>query len=156
MLQSHGLLDPRLAAQSFHNVIRPDSFDAANRNFMFGHLPYVFGSGCCFITGTNVMVRTVAAWKASKFYDPATGKLQAPGDGLPPQLLNEQEISEDIELGSRIHAGGWKGVLINENLATGEVWACRVLLQRRICIGEGLLAHTVCCRLCLHGPQHPC
>ena len=28
-----------------------DCFDAANANFMFNQLPYIFGSGCCFITG---------------------------------------------------------------------------------------------------------
>ena len=38
-----------------------------------------------------------------------------------PQLLCEQEISEDIELGSRMHARGWKSVFIKQNLATGEV-----------------------------------
>jgi hypothetical protein len=31
------LADPK-CLQSFHNVIRPDSFDAANKNFMFGAL----------------------------------------------------------------------------------------------------------------------
>jgi hypothetical protein len=45
------------AVQSFHNVLQPDGFDMANQNFMMGHLPYVFGSGCCFITGTNFMAR---------------------------------------------------------------------------------------------------
>jgi cellulose synthase/poly-beta-1,6-N-acetylglucosamine synthase-like glycosyltransferase len=110
------------AVQSFHNVIVPDAFDAANMNFMFGQLPYVFGSGCCFITGTNVMIRTSAIYRCSRFFDEATGELQACGpNGEPPQLLSEDEISEDIELGSRIHAAGFRSVLVPENLATGEV-----------------------------------
>lgn len=37
------------------------------------------------------------------------------------QLFTEDEISEDVVLGSRLHAGGFKGVFIAENLATGEV-----------------------------------
>lgn len=108
--------------QSFHNVIKPDSFDAANRSFMFGHLPYIFGSGCCFITGTNVMVRARAAFRCSRFYNPASDALAtARANGEPPQLLSEDEISEDIELGSRIHANGYKSIVVPENLATGEV-----------------------------------
>jgi hypothetical protein len=89
-----------------------------------GHLPYVFGSGCCFITGTNVMVRTKAAYCCSRFYDADTGSLVPARNGAPPQLLSEEEISEDIELGSRIHAAGFKCVLVPENLATGEARFC--------------------------------
>lgn len=37
------------------------------------------------------------------------------------QLFTEDEISEDVVLGSRLHAAGFKGVFIAENLATGEV-----------------------------------
>jgi cellulose synthase/poly-beta-1,6-N-acetylglucosamine synthase-like glycosyltransferase len=100
----------------------PDAIDAANKNFMFGQLPYVFGSGCCFITGTNVMVRTNAVFRCSRFFDSHRGELHASGpNGEPPQLLSEDEISEDVELGSRIHAAGYKVVLVPENLATGEV-----------------------------------
>lgn len=40
--------------QSFHNTVLPDCYDAANANFMFNALPYVFGSGCCFITGARL------------------------------------------------------------------------------------------------------
>jgi hypothetical protein len=39
------------------------------------------------------------------------------------QLFTEDEISEDVVLGSRLHAAGFKGVFIAENLATGEVRA---------------------------------
>lgn len=108
--------------QAFHNVIEPDAIDAANKNFMFGQLPYVFGSGCCFITGTNVMIRANAVFKCSRFYDQNLGELRAGGpNGEPPQLLSEDEISEDVELGSRIHAAGYKVIVVPENLATGEV-----------------------------------
>jgi cellulose synthase/poly-beta-1,6-N-acetylglucosamine synthase-like glycosyltransferase len=108
--------------QAFHNVIKPDAFDAANTNFMYGQLPYVFGSGCCFITGTNVMIRTTAVFKCSRFFDENLGEIHGKGpNGDQPQLLSEDEISEDIELGSRIHAAGFKSVFVPENLATGEV-----------------------------------
>ena len=32
-----------------------DCFDSGNVNFMFNQLPYVFGSGCCFITGALLL-----------------------------------------------------------------------------------------------------
>ena len=44
-----------LDVQSFHNAPLPDCYDAANANFMFNTLPYVFGSGCCFITGAHFL-----------------------------------------------------------------------------------------------------
>ena len=36
-------------------------------------------------------------------------------------MYSEDEISEDIEIGARLHAAGWKGVFVAEKLATGEV-----------------------------------
>ena len=41
-----------LAPQRFHNVIQPDFFDTANSDFMVGKMPYRFGAGMCYITGT--------------------------------------------------------------------------------------------------------
>lgn len=72
------------------------------------------------------MVRARAVFRASRAYDAASDRLRAqPGapPGAPPQLLSEDEVSEDIELGSRLHAAGYKSVFIPENLATGEVRA---------------------------------
>lgn len=42
-----------LVPQAFHNLIKPDFFDNRNANFMFRLMPYYFGAGCCFITGTT-------------------------------------------------------------------------------------------------------
>lgn len=47
-----------LAPQCFHNVIYPDALDAANGDFMFGKLPFYFGAGVLFVTGTNHYVFT--------------------------------------------------------------------------------------------------
>jgi hypothetical protein len=69
--------------------------------------------------GTNVMIRAKGMFLASKFYDPQTDTL-LDNAGIP-QLLCEHEISEDIELGSRMHAHGYKSILISERLVTGEV-----------------------------------
>lgn len=66
---------------------------------------------------------------ASRFYDAETDTLEASPLGMP-QLLCEHEISEDIELGSRMHAQGWKAVFIKQNLATGEVRARSQAVRR--------------------------
>lgn len=88
-------------------------------------LPSVFASGCFFLTGTNFMIRTRAVYQCSRFYDAALNGIPARGPhGEPPQLLSEDEISEDVELGSRVHAAGYKNVLLDENLSTGEVRCC--------------------------------
>ena len=79
------------------------------------------------------MVRAKGMFLASRFYDAERDTLKPSPLGTP-QLLCEQEISEDIELGSRMHACGWKSVFVKQNLATGEVRAaapaCTPLLQR--------------------------
>jgi cellulose synthase/poly-beta-1,6-N-acetylglucosamine synthase-like glycosyltransferase len=50
-------------------------------------------------------------------------------DGTPFQLYSEEEVSEDLELGVRLHAAGYKSVLVCERLSTGEVsWSTFVLL----------------------------
>lgn len=70
-------------------------------------------------TGTNVMVRCRAAFDVCK----TAQTLQTQyGDGEDHrQLFTEDEISEDVVLGSRLHAAGYKGVFVAENVATGEV-----------------------------------
>lgn len=49
------MLDERvavtLAPQHFHNNLRPDTFDAANMDFMITKMPFGFGAGLCYITG---------------------------------------------------------------------------------------------------------
>lgn len=51
------MLDERVAVclvpQCFHNLIYPDALDAANGDFMFGRLPFFFGAGVLFVTGTS-------------------------------------------------------------------------------------------------------
>ena len=51
------MLDERVAVclvpQCFHNLIHPDALDAANGDFMFGRLPFFFGAGVLFVTGTS-------------------------------------------------------------------------------------------------------
>jgi cellulose synthase/poly-beta-1,6-N-acetylglucosamine synthase-like glycosyltransferase len=85
---------------------------------MFAKMPFAFGAGMCYITGTNVMIRARAAFSSSRFA--MSGFTSTAGDGHR-QIYSENEISEDIEIGARLHANGWKSVLVNEVLATGEV-----------------------------------
>eukprot|EP00892_Ulva_mutabilis_P010707 jgi/Ulvmu1/8008/UM004_0244.1 len=117
-----------LTPQSFHNTIHPDFFDNANHNFMFRLMPYYFGAGCCFITGTNVLIRARAIFLACNF-----GQMQARRARFwhlrkqivaaprGRQLFSEELIAEDVDLGSRIHALGFKSVFLDEILARGEV-----------------------------------
>jgi hypothetical protein len=65
------------------------------------------------------MVRSRAAFDVCKFAD-ANADASADGEDHR-QLLTVDEISEDVVLGSRLHAAGYKGVFVPENLATGEV-----------------------------------
>jgi hypothetical protein len=68
--------------------------------------------------GTNVMIRARAAFGVSRY---ASQGFQS--DQGRCQIYAEDEISEDIELGVRIHAAGYKSVLVPVKLATGEVRA---------------------------------
>ena len=91
---------------------------------MLSKMPYAFGAGQCLITGTNVMIRARACFEVCKFAEQnetaaASGALEAGVDNR--QLYAEDEISEDIELGTRMHASGYKSIFICEKLATGEV-----------------------------------
>lgn len=65
------------------------------------------------------MVRSRAAFEVCKFAD-ANAEATADGEDHR-QLFTVDEISEDVVLGSRLHAAGFKGVFVPENLATGEV-----------------------------------
>jgi hypothetical protein len=65
------------------------------------------------------MIRAQAAFKACKFADANVDGLEGGIDRR--QIYAEDEISEDIELGSRLHAYGYKSIFVGEKLATGEV-----------------------------------
>ena len=97
-----------LVPQAFHNALEPDFLDNANSMFMFGLLPYFFGMGSTFITGTNFMVRSQAAVNAAKL-------------DIDNQIFSEKLVAEDVHLGSRLHFMGYHSVVLNEKLAYGEV-----------------------------------
>lgn len=110
--------------QWFHNLIFPDCFDSANADFMLSKMPYAFGAGQCYITGTNVMIRARACFEVCKFAElnANVGQSGVLDTGIDTrQIYAEDEISEDIELGTRMHASGYKSIFICEKLATGEV-----------------------------------
>ena len=80
----------------------------------------------CECAGTNVMVRCRSAFEVCKYAD---ANAEASEDGEDHrQLFTVDEISEDVVLGSRLHAAGFKGVFVAENLATGEVHLPSLLL----------------------------
>jgi cellulose synthase/poly-beta-1,6-N-acetylglucosamine synthase-like glycosyltransferase len=104
-----------------HAQVHPDCFDNTNYNFMFRLMPYYFGAGCCFVTGTNVMVRARAAFQACRFDEnphghetqtlPQAAKKQMTqvlGGDSHRQLFSETLVAEDIDLGSRVHTLGYK------------------------------------------------
>jgi cellulose synthase/poly-beta-1,6-N-acetylglucosamine synthase-like glycosyltransferase len=95
-----------LVPQAFHNTIQPDFLDNSNELFMFGMLPYFFGIGATFITGTNFMIRATACYAVAR-------------DVREP--FSESLVAEDVDLGSRLHFHGYKSVVLNEALAWGEV-----------------------------------
>lgn len=95
-----------LVPQAFHNTIQPDFLDNSNGLFMFGMLPYFFGIGATFITGTNFMIRTRACYAVARDVR---------------QPFSESLVAEDVDLGSRLHFHGYKSVVLNEPLAWGEV-----------------------------------
>lgn len=87
---------------------------------MLSRMPYAFGAGQCYITGTNVMIRARAAFEVCKFAELNANVGQTGIDTR--QIYAEDEISEDMELGTRMHASGHKFINICEKLATGEVY----------------------------------
>jgi hypothetical protein len=66
------------------------------------------------------MIRARAAFKVCRFADDNKASIEGGEDHR--QLYAEDEISEDIELGTRMHASGYRSVFVNEKLATGEVY----------------------------------
>jgi cellulose synthase/poly-beta-1,6-N-acetylglucosamine synthase-like glycosyltransferase len=80
------------------------------------------------IAGTNVMIRARACFMACKFGEDKlkrkrfwhVRKTTCAGSHNR-QLFSEVLIAEDVDLGSRIHALGYKSVFLNEVLARGEV-----------------------------------
>jgi cellulose synthase/poly-beta-1,6-N-acetylglucosamine synthase-like glycosyltransferase len=106
------MIDPRnavcLVPQAFHNALEPDFLDNANKMFMYGLLPYFFGLGSTFITGTNFLVRSRAAFHAAEL-------------DADKQIFSEKLVAEDVHLGSRLHFLGYRSVVLSEELAYGEV-----------------------------------
>ena len=50
-------------------------------------------------------IRARAVFRCSQFYDPVVDGIPLKGsNGEPPQLMSEDEISEDVELGSKVQA----------------------------------------------------
>jgi cellulose synthase/poly-beta-1,6-N-acetylglucosamine synthase-like glycosyltransferase len=75
--------------------------------------------------GTNVMIRARAAFGVSRYA--AQGFQSEQGHC---QIYSEGEISEDIELGVRIHAAGYKSIMVCEKMATGEVCISKYFSKR--------------------------
>ena len=73
------------------------------------------------------MVRARSAFEVCKFAD-ANAEATCDGEDHR-QLFTVDEISEDVVLGSRLHAAGYKGVFVAENVATGEVRYSAVALE---------------------------
>ena len=79
--------------------------------------------------GTNVMIRARTCFLACQFGEtPTPGKRkflhlwrEKQANKRTRQLFSEVLIAEDIDLGSRIHALGYKSVFLDEVLALGEV-----------------------------------
>ena len=81
------------------------------------------------ISGTDVMIRARAAFQVCRHAETnaqadVTRPLGAADTADNRQIYAEDEISEDVELGARMHAYGYKSVIVGERLATGEVRVC--------------------------------
>ncbi len=77
-----------------------------------------------------MLIRARVAFEACQFdSNPAKDRRpHEPGQATAPngahrQLFSEILVAEDVDLGSRIHALGYKSVFLNEVLARGEVRA---------------------------------
>jgi hypothetical protein len=76
--------------------------------------------------GTNVMLRARACFLACKFGEqPRCRREAAAAESAKRsrQLFSEVLVAEDVDLGSRIHALGYKAIFLDEVLARGEVRA---------------------------------
>ena len=67
-----------------------------------------------------MLISARAAFEVGHYGDEA-GLNTRPNKGRPTQIFSEEQTSEDVLLGSRLHAGGYKGAFLRENLVTGEV-----------------------------------
>jgi hypothetical protein len=70
-------------------------------------------------------MRARAVFMACKFGDEHNSRSRSGGDvesqSRSRQLFSEVLVAEDVDLGSRIHALGYKSVFLDEVLALGEV-----------------------------------
>lgn len=91
-------------------------------------------------TGTNVMIRARAAFQVCRYAEmnaqtEVTRPLGPVEGGVAEdnrQIYAEDEISEDVELGARMHAYGYKSVIVGERLASGEVRMAVCLLPHNV------------------------
>ena len=67
-----------------------------------------------------MLIRARAAFEVGH-YGNQPGINTSENKGRPTEIFSEDQTSEDVLLGSRLHAGGFKGAYLRENLATGEV-----------------------------------
>lgn len=68
------------------------------------------------------MLRARAVFLACKFGEKGSGRTAGGGAAARSrQLFSEVLVAEDVDLGSRIHALGYKSVFLAEVLAKGEV-----------------------------------
>ena len=65
------------------------------------------------------MIRARACFLACKFGEQQAGQVDKGRRSR--QLFSEVLVAEDVDLGSRIHALGYKAVFLDEVLARGEV-----------------------------------
>ena len=109
-----------------------------------------YSSKSIVFVGTNVMIRARACFLACKFGE-QDQRRSSNGGALKSgtrsrQLFSEVLVAEDVDLGSRIHALGYKSVFLNEVLARGEV--------RSVLISSELLGwlghvHSFCGYFCV-------
>jgi hypothetical protein len=92
------------------------------------------------------MMRARAVFMACKFGDTRSGHSSAVADlesqSRNRQLFSEVLVAEDVDLGSRIHALGYKSVFLDEVLALGEV--CKTALLKQPCFTSGCFTHNLC------------
>ena len=92
--------------------------------------------------GTNFMLRANAAFAVS---GTASGNAEAGlEEGLHRfEMFSEHQISEDVELGARLHAAGYKSAFTDANVATGEVCAiCNPSTSALLCTSTETATHA--------------
>jgi hypothetical protein len=73
------------------------------------------------------MLRARACFLACKFGGTPKNANSVESQRRSRQLFSEVLVAEDVDLGSRIHALGYKSVFLDEVLARGEVCSCSLL-----------------------------